>query len=81
MPFLAYFLHIKKMIIIASMVIGLTLSGCGKKGPLYIPTAEQKAKMAQEQAERDAVLKAREEREKQTSSTPPPEDIDENQSN
>lgn len=35
------------------------LNGCGKKGPLYIPTDEQRAQMEKEQAERDAVLEKR----------------------
>ncbi len=35
------------------------VSGCGKKGSLYIPTAEQQAQMDKDQAERDTVLKNR----------------------
>lgn len=40
-----------------------SVTGCGKKGPLYIPTEEERAQMLKEQAERDAILKARKERE------------------
>ncbi len=50
---------------VAVMLTVMTLSGCGKKGPLYVPTEQQREQMAKEQAERDAVLKARKQREAQ----------------
>ena len=37
-----------------------SLAGCGLKGPLYIPTAEQR----EELAERERLLREREERER-----------------
>jgi predicted small lipoprotein YifL len=53
MPFYKFFLTSSLIFIV------LTLNGCGKKGPLYIPTDEQRAQMEKEQAERDAVLEKR----------------------
>jgi predicted small lipoprotein YifL len=46
-------------ITVTALLVGL-VSSCGKKGPLYIPTAEQQAEMEKEQQEREAVLKRRE---------------------
>lgn len=46
------------------LATAIALSGCGRKAPLYIPTEAQKTQMEKEQAERDAVLKARAERAK-----------------
>ncbi|MPQ77520.1 lipoprotein [Hydrogenovibrio sp. JE_KL2] len=48
--------------LLLSALMTLLLAGCGRKAPLYIPTDAQKAQMEKDQAERDAVLKAREER-------------------
>jgi predicted small lipoprotein YifL len=44
------------------------LSGCGLKGPLYLPTPAQK----QEMAERKKLLEERTEREKEEEQPPPP---------
>lgn len=53
--------------LLLSALMTLLLAGCGRKAPLYIPTDAQKAQMEKDQAERDAVLKAREERAKKAS--------------
>jgi len=56
--------HKHRITVFAIGLIGamIALSGCGRKGPLYIPTDAERAEMQKDQAERDAILKAREAR-------------------
>ncbi|MDX1795573.1 MAG: lipoprotein [Hydrogenovibrio sp.] len=58
--------HKHRITVFAIGLIGamIALNGCGRKGALYIPTDAQRAEMQKEQAERDAILKAREARKK-----------------
>jgi predicted small lipoprotein YifL len=50
------------------LLLGCILYGCGLKGPLYIPTPEQR----RETAERERVLKEREQREREEAQRPAP---------
>lgn len=51
-----------------ALLLGLALQGCGLKGPLYLPTAEER----RETAEREQALKEREARERTERAQPPP---------
>lgn len=55
-------------VLLCAMAV-VSLSACGKKGPLYIPSEAQRAQMEKDQAERDAVLKAREKKARQQDET------------
>lgn len=54
------------------VAVALGISGCGRKAPLYIPTDAQKTQMKKEKSERDAILKAREERAQKAAETDTP---------
>jgi predicted small lipoprotein YifL len=51
-----------------ALLLGLCLPGCGLKGPLYLPTAEERRELA----EREQALKEREARERTERAQPPP---------
>jgi predicted small lipoprotein YifL len=51
-----------------ALLLGCLLPGCGLKGPLYIPTAQQE----RETAELEQKLKEREQREQEAARQPPP---------
>ncbi|WP_024850414.1 LPS translocon maturation chaperone LptM [Hydrogenovibrio kuenenii] len=63
---------IRLWVLLVGVSVAVSISGCGRKAPLYIPTDAQKTQMKKEKAERDAILKAREERAQKAAETDTP---------